>query len=69
MALLQGGIDLVDFVEWGAINQNYEATATQLAEWTAGDFVTPPAEGLSFHYNGTANNSAAWAGANPTPGQ
>jgi hypothetical protein len=69
MALLQGGIDLVDFVEWGAINQNYEATAAQLAEWTAGDFVTPPAEGLSFHYDGISNTSASWQGANPTPGQ
>lgn len=69
MALLQGGIDLVDFVEWGAINQNYEATAAQLAEWTAGDFIVPPAEGLSFHYNGSANTSAAWQAANPTPGQ
>jgi hypothetical protein len=31
MALLQSGIDLVDFVEWGAFNQNFEATAAQLA--------------------------------------
>jgi hypothetical protein len=69
MALLQGGVDLVDFVEWGSFNQNYEATAAQLAEWTTGDFVIPPAEGLSFHYDGTANTSAAWTSANPTPGQ
>jgi hypothetical protein len=69
MALLQSGIDLVDFVEWGAINQNFEATAAQLAEWSVGDFVTPPAEGLSFHYDGTANNSTAWYAGNLTPGQ
>jgi hypothetical protein len=69
MALMQSGIDLVDFVEWGAINQNFEATAAQLAEWTAGDFVATPVEGHSFHYDGTANNSTAWQAANPTPGQ
>jgi hypothetical protein len=69
MALLQGGIDLVDFVEWGAINQNFEGTATQLSEWHAGDFVQVPAEGLSMNYNGTANTSAAWQGVIPTPGQ
>lgn len=69
IALLQSGIDLVDFVEWGAINQNFEGVATQLGEWNAGDFVVTPAEGLSMHYDGTANTSAAWQAANPTPGQ
>ncbi|MCB9932593.1 MAG: lamin tail domain-containing protein [Planctomycetes bacterium] len=69
MALLRSGVDLVDFVEWGAANQNYEGTADQIAEWTAGDFVVPPAEGLSLNYNGTANNSTAWIMANASPGQ
>jgi hypothetical protein len=69
LALLQGGIDLVDFVQWGADNQNFEATADQLAEWTAGDFVPAPPQGLSFSYDGTANTSAAWHHANPSPGQ
>ncbi|MBZ0136661.1 MAG: lamin tail domain-containing protein [Planctomycetes bacterium] len=69
LALLQGGIDLVDFVQWGAASQNFEATADQLAEWTAGDFVISPAQGLSFNYNGAANNSGAWSHGNPNPGQ
>lgn len=69
MVLLRNSTELVDFVEWGAANQNYEGTADQLAEWTAGDFVALPAEGLSFNYDGTANNSTAWLVANSTPGQ
>lgn len=69
LALLQGGVDLVDFVQWGAANQNFEGTADQLAEWTAGDYVLAPAQGLSFNYDGTANNSGAWHHGNPNPGQ
>ena len=69
MVLLQSGTNLVDFVEWGAASQNFEGTADQLQEWTAGDFVSNAAEGLSYHYDGTANNSTAWTAANPTPGQ
>ncbi|MCZ7605652.1 MAG: lamin tail domain-containing protein [Planctomycetota bacterium] len=69
MVLLRHGTELVDFVEWGASNQNFEGTADQLGEWTAGDFVPLPAEGLSFHYDGQANNSTAWLEANATPGQ
>jgi len=69
LVLLQGGVDLVDFVQWGAASQNFEATADQLAEWTAGDYVIAPATGLSFDYDGSANNSSAWQHSNPTPGQ
>ena len=69
LVLLQGGVDLVDFVQWGAASQNFEATADQVAEWTAGDYVTTPASGLSFNYDGTANNSGAWHHGNPNPGQ
>ncbi|MCA8914081.1 MAG: lamin tail domain-containing protein [Planctomycetes bacterium] len=69
MVLLQSGTTLVDFVEWGADAQNFEGTADQLQEWTAGDFLAAAAEGLSYHYDGTANNSTAWTAANPTPGQ
>jgi hypothetical protein len=69
MVLLRNGSELVDFVEWGAAQQNFEGTADQLGEWTAGDFVALPAEGLSFHYDGNANNSTAWLEANATPGQ
>ena len=69
MALLRTGVDLVDFVEWGAANQNFEGTADQVAEWTAGDFLLNAAEGLSYHYDGSANDSTAWQAKNPTPGQ
>lgn len=69
LALLQSGIDLVDFVQWGAASQNFEGTADQLSEWTAGDFVLAPVPGLSMNYDGTANSSAAWHHSNPNPGQ
>ena len=69
MALLRSGVDLVDFVEWGAGQQNYEGSADQIGEWTAGDFLQTAAEGLSYNYDGTANNSTAWTPKNSTPGQ
>lgn len=69
MVLLRNANDLVDFVEWGADNQNFEGTADQNGEWTAGDFVLNAAEGLSYNYDGTANNSTAWTAKNSTPGQ
>ncbi|MCA8936541.1 MAG: lamin tail domain-containing protein [Planctomycetes bacterium] len=69
MVLLRSGIDLVDFVEWGNANQNFESSADQIGEWTAGDFLAVAAEGLSYNYDGSANDSTAWTAANSTPGQ
>lgn len=68
LALLRGGIDLVDFVQWGAAGNHFEQAADQAGEWPIGDFVVPGSEGQSLNYSGTANDSSAWFADVVTPG-
>src|SRR5690606_7130495 len=68
MTLLRGGVELVDFVQWGADGQMYEVEADAVGEWPQGDFVSTTTQGNSFHYDGTANDSGAWYEAPVSPG-
>ena len=68
LALLRGGNEIVDYVQWGGTPNAYEVAAASVGEWSVGDFVVRPAEGLSEHYDGSASNSSAWHESSPTPG-
>lgn len=49
LALLRGGNDLVDFVQWGSGGNAFEAAASAAGLWVAGTALAVPAEGLSLH--------------------
>jgi len=58
-----------DFVQWGGSGQGRESVAVAKGIWTAGDFVTTPADGHSLEYDGSGNTSSDWFDqANPTIG-
>ncbi len=59
LALLRGGSELVDFVQWGSSGQAYEAAAASAGRWTAGYALNVPAEGLSLHYDSAGGNEGA----------
>jgi hypothetical protein len=63
---------ILDFIEYGADSQTYEATAANALIWTRNDFADTAACGWSLGLNadGTdSNRSADWKGfARPTPG-
>lgn len=68
VALLRGGSEVVDYLQWGGSPNAFESAAAGYLVWPAGDFVTLPAEGLSVHFMGGTAGSSNWAGAGPTPG-
>ncbi|MBK9975843.1 MAG: lamin tail domain-containing protein [Planctomycetes bacterium] len=60
LALLRGGVDVVDYVQWGNPGHAFESAAASVSEWVAGDYVLAPIEGHSLNYTGLANDSSAW---------
>lgn len=69
LALLRGGSELVDFVQWGDSPNPMEGAAATAGEWPAGDFAAVAPEGDSLNYDGTANDSTAWTPDATSPGQ
>ena len=43
VALVRGGGELMDFVQWGNSSQAFESAAVQVGEWAPGDYVNVPA--------------------------
>jgi len=68
LALLRAGMELVDFVQWGAAGNPFEGAAAGSGEWAVGDFVPRAVEGRSINYTGQANDSTAWFEGDITPG-
>jgi hypothetical protein len=68
LALVRGGGELMDFVQWGNDSQAFENAAVMVGEWEQGDFVLVPTQLESMNYDGSANDSSAWRADMPSPG-
>lgn len=68
IALLRGGSEVVDYLQWGGTPNTFEAAAANNFVWPAGDYVTLPIEGKSLNFLGGTAGSSNWVGANTTPG-
>ncbi|MCC6575471.1 MAG: lamin tail domain-containing protein [Planctomycetes bacterium] len=60
---LQNYSGVVDFVQWGAGGQAYEAAAVGAGLWNAGDSLLVPAEGFSLN-----QDASGWFAASASPG-
>jgi len=68
IALLRGGSEVVDYLQWGGTPNTFEAAAANNFVWPAGDYVTVPVEGQSLNFLGGTAGSNNWRAGSTTPG-
>lgn len=68
IALLRGGNEVVDFLQWGGSPNSYESAASSSQVWPSGDFVNLGAEGTSLNLIGGTPGASAWVRGPVTPG-
>lgn len=68
LALLRGGSEVVDFMQWGGTPNTFEAAAANNQVWPCGEYVNVPAEGQSLTCLGGNVGASNWMAGQPTPG-
>jgi hypothetical protein len=68
LALLRGGSEVVDYLQWGGTPNTFEAAAATNQIWPAGEFVVAPPEGQSLNFLGGVAGATNWRAAQTTPG-
>lgn len=68
LALLRGGSEVVDYLQWGGTPNAYESAAATNQVWPAGEYATLAPEGQSLNFLGGVAGATNWRAGSTTPG-
>jgi hypothetical protein len=68
LALLRGGSEVVDYLQWGGTPNTFEAAAANNQVWPSGEYVVAAPEGQSLNFLGGTAGASNWHAGSATPG-